>query len=147
MTNQDLLLAMSNLLDEKLDEKLETKLEEKLKPIREDISVLKEDVSVLKEDVSVLKEEVSVLKEEVSVLKEDVSDLKTSVRNLDERQKRIELKIEVDILPNLQLLAENYLPAAKRYVESTSRMDKMQNDIEVMKSVLREHSRQLQLIS
>jgi hypothetical protein len=119
MTNQDLLLAMSNLLDEKLDEKLETKLEEKLKPIREDISVLKEDVS----------------------------DLKTSVRNLDERQKRIELKIEVDILPNLQLLAENYLPAAKRYVESTSRMDKMQNDIEVMKSVLREHSRQLQLIS
>jgi chromosome segregation ATPase len=126
MTNQDLLLAMSNLLDEKLDEKLETKLEEKLKPIREDISVLKEDVSDLKEDVS---------------------DLKTSVRNLDERQKRIELKIEVDILPNLQLLAENYLPAAKRYVESTSRMDKMQNDIEVMKSVLREHSRQLQLIS
>lgn len=115
MENKELLGAISQLLDEKLDEKLE--------PIKEDISGLKEDVSNLKEDVSCLKEDVA---------------------RLDARQTKMELIIENEIRPDIKLLAENYVPAAKMYREQADKIEAMQTDIALMKSVIREHSEILQ---
>lgn len=48
------------------------------------------------------------------------------------------------IMPQIQILAENYLPAAKRYEESVSQIDTMQTDINILKHVVSEHSKQLQ---
>ena len=45
------------------------------------------------------------------------------------------------------MLAENYMPAAKRYKKATAQIESMQADIDVMKSVIREHSEKLQKIS
>lgn len=47
MNDNELLLALSNMMDEKLQ------------PIKEDVSSLKEDVSSLKEDASILKQKVT----------------------------------------------------------------------------------------
>lgn len=54
---------------------------------------------------------------------------------------------ENEIRSDIQLLAENYLPAAKRYEKATAKIDAMQADIDVIKSVIREHSEKLQKIS
>lgn len=97
MTDHELLLAMSDLIDKKLDAKLE--------PIKDDIKSIKDE------------------------------------------QTRINLIIENEIQHDIQLLAENYLPAAKRYEKATAQIEAMQADIDIMKKVITEHSEKLQKLA
>ncbi len=58
----------------------------------------------------------------------------------------IKLDIENDIKPKLRLLAENYVPAAKRYEKAVPRMEAMEADINIMKKVIHEHSQKFQIL-
>ncbi|MCI9333770.1 MAG: hypothetical protein HFI98_03280 [Lachnospiraceae bacterium] len=86
MTDYELLLAMSDLLDKKLQ------------PIKDDIQFLK-------------------------------------------------LQNENDILPRLQNIEACYTSTYNRYKSVISQIDAMQADIDVMKSVIREHSEKLQKLA
>ncbi len=57
---------------------------------------------------------------------------------------KLKLNQENVIMPQIRILAENYLPAAKRYEKSVSQIDTMQTDINMLKHVVSEHSKQLQ---
>ena len=167
LTNEDL-SAIAQLMDTKLSEldaKFDVKLEKNIQPLRQDIRSLKEEVSELRQDVSVLKKEVTILKEDVSALKQDVSALKQDVSALKQDVSVLKLKVsalekEVDNLKQglshislhlenvtdkqLQILAENYLPAAKRFTEAVSQIEELQNDNKIIKQVLAKHSEILQ---
>lgn len=147
-------------------------LKEEVSELRQDVSVLKKEVTILKEDVSALKQDVSVLKQDVSVLKQDVSALKLKVATLEKdisalKQDVSVLKLKVSALEKevdnlkqglshislhlenvtdkqLQILAENYLPAAKRFTEAVSQIEELQNDNKIIKQVLAKHSEILQ---
>jgi len=134
LTQEDL-LAISELLDIKLE------------PVKEEIATLKEDVNGLKDDVAILKDDVAVLKEDVAVLKEDVTLLKEDVTVLQEGQLRINLIIENELRPQIRLLAENYLPAAERYLEEAEHIKEMRSDIDMLKDVVAQHSQQLQALA
>lgn len=86
MTDNELLLALSDMLDKKLQ------------PIKEDIQFLK-------------------------------------------------LQNENDILPRLQNIEACYTSTYNRYKSGVSQIEAMQADIEVMKSVIREHSEKLQRLA
>lgn len=73
------------------------------------------------------------LKAELQPIKDDITSIK--------------LDIENTIKPQIQILAENYLPAAKRYERAVAKVDAMQADIDIMKKVISEHSEKLQKIS
>lgn len=45
------------------------------------------------------------------------------------------------------LLAENYVPAAKKFEKAVPQIESLQADIELMKKVIAEHSQKLQMIS
>ena len=174
LTNEDLSAIaqlMDTKLSE-LDAKFDVKLEKNIQPLRQDIRSLKEEVSELRQDVSVLKKEVTILKEDVSVLKQDVSVLKLKVATLEKdisalkqdvsvlKHKVSALEKDVDNLKQglshislhlenvtdkqLQILAENYLPAAKRFTEAVSQIEELQNDNKIIKQVLAKHSEILQ---
>ena len=66
---------------------------------------------------------------------------------LQDEQTRINLIIENEIQHNINILAENYVPAAKRYEKTTAQLEAMQADIDIMKKVITEHSEKLQKIS
>ena len=133
LTQEDL-LAISQILDVKLE------------PLTGDIASLQEDVASLKEEVSSLKEEVSSLKEEVELLKEDMYLVKKDILILKEEQHRTNLIIENELRPQIRLLAENYLPAAKRYLEEAEQIKEMRSDIDMLKVVVEQHSQQLQAL-
>ena len=153
LTNEDL-SAIAQLMDTKLSEldaKFDVKLEKSIQPLRQDIRSLKEEVSELRQDVSVLKKEVTILKEDVSALKQDVSVLKHKVSalekevdNLKQGLSHISLHLENVTDKQLQILAENYLPAAKRFTEAVSQIEELQNDNKIIKQVLAKHSEILQ---
>jgi len=61
--------------------------------------------------------------------------------------KSINLTLENDILPRLQNIESCYTSTYKRYQSGINQIEAMQADIDVMKSVIREHSEKLQKIS
>lgn len=93
MTDNELLLALSNMMDEKL------------KPLQKDIAQIKDNITG------------------INLHLEDVTDA------------------------NIKLLSENYVPAARKYEASISKIETMQSDIDLLKKVVTEHSTKLQQIS
>lgn len=74
-----------------------------------------------------------------------ISDmLDKKLKPVNDRLKKIELTQENDILPRLQNIEACYTSTYKRYQTGIEQIDAMQADIDVMKSVMREHSEMLQ---
>ncbi|MEZ3491339.1 MAG: hypothetical protein K1W38_03275 [Lachnospiraceae bacterium] len=156
MTDNELLLAISNMMDTKLEpvnkeiQGLKGEIlgiKEDVKGLKEDVEVLKEDVKGLKEDVEVLKEDVKGLKEDVEVLKGDVEVLKEDVSDLKIRVKKIELTQETQILPQLNTIQACYTSTYERYKVSVDDYETMKQDISVLKNVVEQHSEKLQLLA
>lgn len=121
-----------------------TILKEDVSALKQDVSVLKQDVSALKLKVATLEKDISALKQDVSVLKLKVSALEKEVDNLKQGLSHISLHLENVTDKQLQILAENYLPAAKRFTEAVSQIEELQNDNKIIKQVLAKHSEILQ---
>lgn len=82
-----------------------------------------------------------------STLQAELQPLKDEMRDMKQRITSVALHIENTTDKNIQLLAENYVPAAKRYEKATSEIEAMQADIEIMKKVITEHSEKLQKLA
>ena len=73
-------------------------------------------------------------------MENDIKSIKDEQTRIKDEQTRINLIIENDILHDINILVENYVPAAKRYQDATSQ-------IEAMKKVISDHSEKLKKIS
>lgn len=73
--------------------------------------------------------------------------LDTKLKPIEYRLSNIEIHLENITDKNISLLAENYIPAAKRYERDTEKIEATQADIDIMKRVITEHSEKLQQIS
>lgn len=87
-------------------------------------------------------------------MSEEIQDLKHHTYQLEEKLPSIEgeicsLKLHMEnvIEKNIQLLAENYVPAAKRYEEAVPKIETIEADIDIMKKVIMEHSRKLRALA
>ncbi len=129
MTNNELLLAISDMMDKKLKSEIQAELQ----PLKDDISHIKGDINYMKSDINHLNDDVSNIKSDINHLNDDINSIKMHLENVTDK--------------NIQLLAENYVPAAKRYEKATAKIETMQTDIDVIKSVILEHSDKLQKIS
>ncbi len=159
MTNSELLMAISDMLDQKLEEKLEQKLEEKLDkkldekldkklaPINEKLDRIEQKVDVLEQRVDVLEKDVGELKQKVDVIEKDVGELKQKVGVIEKDVRKLELIYENDLQPRLQNIESCYLSTYRRYQDSIMENDAMKLDIQVLKRVVMEHSEKLQKIS
>ena len=162
--NQELLLAISDMLDQKLDQKFETEL----RPIKDDICELKADVKELRSDVTELQSDVKELQSnmtevqsdvkelqsnmtevqnDVKELRSDVTELQSDMTKLQENVHGIHLYLENEVDYKISLLAENYVPAAKRFEQSASRIDAVEEDVGILKTVVTQHSKMLQQLA
>lgn len=131
LTSEDL-LAISQLLD--------TKLDARLKPMENDIRFIRDEQILMRDEQSRLRDEQALMRKEQALMREEQALMK-------EEQARINLIIENDILHAINILVENYLPAAKRYENATEKIESMQTDIDIMKKVISDHSKKLKKIS
>ncbi len=131
LTSEDL-LAISQLLD--------TKLDARLKPMENDIRFIRDEQILMRDEQIRLRDEQALMRKEQALMREEQALMK-------EEQARINLIIENDILHAINILVENYLPAAKRYENATEKIESMQTDIDIMKKVIADHSEKLKKIS
>lgn len=136
MTNEELLVAMSNMMDQKLgstvSDMMDQKLDEKLEP-------LKKDMSEVKERVTNIENRVTNIEDRVTNIENRVTNMETQITNIKDRVTNIELNIENDIRPGIITLCDAYGTQFDRYSISIESHEKMKTDIEVMKSIVSRH--------
>lgn len=128
MTDNELLLALSNLFDKKLQ------------PI-------KEDISELKDRVASLETKVISLENRVASLETKVISLEDKIDTLDTRTRRLELQLETQLIPRLQNIESCYTSTYNRYKSGVTQIEAIQEDVTILKTVVTEHSQKLQKIS
>lgn len=147
-------LAMEQTLEEKLEEKLEQKLDEKLEQKLEEKleqkleQKLEEKLDVKLEQkldgiLAPIRADITILKEQVLSLTDRIGRVEADIADIRKQQERTSKIIENQLIPNIQLLAENYVPAARRYQESEQKQTAMENDIKLLKIVVADHSAKL----
>lgn len=150
-------------------------LKEKVGNLEEDVSILKEKVSNLEEDVSILKEKVGGLEEKVGSLISRMDSLESRMGSLESRMDSLESRMDLlesrmdslesrmgslekevrrnsillenEVLPRVQTIEKMYVGSSRNFMEKVAQIDSMQNDIDVMKVVIQEHSEKLEKIS
>ena len=179
--NQELLLAISDMLDQKFEKELRpikddicemktdvkelqsdvtelqsdvTELQNDVKELRSDVTELQSDVKELRSDVTELQSDVKELRSDVTELqsdvkelRSDVTELQSDVTKLQENVHGIHLYLENEVDYKISLLAENYVPAAKRFEQSASRIDAVEDEVGILKTVVTQHSKMLQQLA
>ena len=146
MTNNELLLNISGLLDKKLSpvndklKQIENCIESNIVPRLDSLEGTLNDNVVPRLDSLE-----GTLNDNVVPRLDSLED--TLNNNLSPNIKRINLTLENSISPRLQNIEACYVSTYKRYQSGVDQFDAMDVDIQIMKSVLREHSEKLQKIS
>lgn len=71
----------------------------------------------------------------------------SKLKPIEHRITKIEVAIESEIKPNIQLLAENYVPASKKYTAETEKIESIETDVSILKAIVTEHSEKLQQLA
>ena len=72
--------------------------------------------------------------------------LDKKLKPVNERLTKIELSLENNMLPRLQNIEACYMSTFNRYQAGCKQIDAMQTDVNLLKSVVRNHSKKLQSV-
>lgn len=139
MSNEELLLAISNLMD--------SKLKSELQPIKNDLQFIKDEVATLKKDVAVLKEDVATLKGKMSIEREKSDIIWENLQSLQSDVHSIQLCQENVLLPRLDTIESCYTGTYNRYKNNADKMDAVFEDVQLVKQVVETHSQRLQKLA
>lgn len=132
MSDNELLLAISDIMDKKLDTRL-IPIEENIREMQSDIRHIKGDIVSMKADIDDMKSDIVSMKSDIFTLQCDVHDLKLTQENI--------------ILPRLDTIESCYTTTYSRYKDYADKMASAFVDIDLLKKVVSEHSEKLQKIS
>ena len=124
MTDNELLLAMSEMMKSQME------------PFKEEMR------EMITETV---KSEMEPFKEEVREMITET--VKTEIEPLEKDVKEMKLLIENDVLPRLQNIESCYVTTYEIFRNKAEQIDTMQTDVDMLKLVVTEHSEKLQKIS
>ena len=133
MDNKELLLAISDMMDEKLDainvrmDTMEDKLTSRMDALDAKIDAVDCKLSA---DIRALDAKIDAVDERLS------ADIK-----------KINVSLENEVLPRITHIEQCYFATSERYINETGRINGLVADVQVLKSVVQNHSERLQKIS
>ena len=131
MTDSEILLAMSTMLD----------------PIRDTVQEIRIDLNGVKSDLNDVKSDLNGMKSDLIDVKFDLNDVKAGLKEVENRVKKIEITQEHTILPRLSNIESCYVTTYERYKNSVDDYESIKQDLPIIKQVLQQHSIKLQSIS
>lgn len=151
MSDHELLLAISNMLDAKLKAELQAlkaELHDEIQAVRTELLGEIQTVRTeLHEEVRSVRAEVQELRAEVQEVKAELQEVKAEQRVLKEELHRIKLYQENVIMPRLNTIEACYTGTYRRYASYVEKMEATFRDVEVLKIVVAEHSEKLQKLA
>ena len=136
MNHNELLHAISDIMDQKLEEK-----------VMPQINNLGNRFDNLETRFDGLEARFDGLETRFDDLETSVDDLSGSFSSLDSRVKNIELTLENDVVPRLSHIEQCYIDTFERYQEGVQKLDEMHRDIDVIKLTVTDHSEELNKIT
>ncbi len=118
MTDNELLLALSGMLDKKLKAELQ--------PIKNELQTMKDDIADMKGEIADIKSNMLIMQNEI---------------------RQIKLCQENIILPRLDTIESCYSDTFNRYRTYADKMDSVFEDVELLKTVVTHHSEKLQKLA
>ena len=151
MDNKELLLAISDMMDEKLDainvrmDTMEDKLTSRMDALDAKIDAVESKLSA---EICALDAKIDAVDCKLSA---DIRALDAKIDAVDERLsadiKKINVSLENEVLPRITHIEQCYLATSERYTNETGRINGLVADVQVLKSVVQNHSERLQKIS
>jgi len=145
MTENELLLAISDMMDHKLKSELQP-IKNDLQTVKNEVQLVKNEVQMLNEDLQTVKDEVQLVKDEVQLMKEDLETVKDKVQTIENDVHHMKLYQENIIMPRLNTIESCYTDTYGRYRNYSDKMEAAFEDIELLKRVVSEHSMKLQAL-
>lgn len=152
LTKEDAVM-ISQLFGEQLEKQLEKHLapiHEQLQGIHMRLDRLEERVAKLEERMTALEERVTKLEERMTAMEGRMTVMEGRMTAVEDRMTineghmlKVELLLENDMLPRLQNIEACYTSTYRRYQFRTEQIDTMQEDVNVLKKVVQEHSEML----
>ena len=162
MTDHELLLAISGMLDTKLRAEIQTlkaELHEEMQALKaelhEEMQALKAELyegiqavrAELYGEIQTLRTEVQGVKAELQEVRAEVQTVKTELRALKEEVHCIKAYQQDVIMPRLNTIEECYTGTYRRYARYVEKMESVFQDVEVLKVVVAEHSEKLKKLA
>ena len=145
MTENELLLAISHMMDQKLKCELQP-IKNDLQTVKNEVQLVKNEVQLVKEDLQTVKNEVQLVKDEVQLMKEDLETVKDKVQTIENDVHHMKLYQENIIMPRLNTIESCYTDTYSRYRNYSDKMETAFEDIGLLKKVVSEHSIKLQAL-
>lgn len=167
MTNNELLLAISDLLDVKLKaemQSLKNELHEEIRAVRDELhaeiqavknelhteiqavkSELRLEIRAVRDD---LHAEIQAVRDELHAEIQAVRDeLYAEIQSLDARVRLLQLNQENVIMPRLDNIESCYTATFRRYQDYGDKMESVREDVDLLKKVVMSHSEKLQKLA
>ena len=141
MTDDELLLAISDIMDKKI-QPLDTKIDDVESSLYSKIDHMGQLLNAKIDHVE------QSLNAKIDSVEQSLNAKIDSVENsLQGQITKINICLENDIKPRLQNIEECYLSTFERYKSRSEQLDQLQLDVSVIKRVLIDHGDKLQKIS
>ena len=134
MTDNELLRAISNMLDTKL------------KPIDIRMERMEGRMERVEGCMDHMDDRMERIEGRMERMEGQLVQISNWMVQIDNRTKKLEVMLEFDIKPRLQNIEACYTSTYDRYKSGVEQIETMQADIDIMKKVLEEHSEKLQKI-
>ena len=119
-------VKLETKLEEKLEEKLDAKLEEKLEVKLEEKLDTKLDIRLKK-------------------IHARLDSLEERMDHAESKIHRLGLVLENDVVRPIRLLCENLYPTSKGWLENEHRLSTLEEDVAVIKTVVKKHSESIHI--
>ena len=137
MTDHEIILLLHNDMKEmKADIK---GMKADINDMKADINDMKADINDMKADINGVKADMNGVKADMNGMKADIRDLKEKTASLDRRVGDIQIAIENEIRPSIQIIAEGHLDLSRKLDEALSdrktremdrlRIARLENDV------------------
>ena len=174
MTNNELLLSISDMIDSKLNAglrlmknemqdmkgELQTELRTMEQGLRSDMQTMEQGLrSDMQKMEQGLRSDMQKMEQELrSDIQELRSDMQTMEQGLRSDMKKMEQEVKSDIhmlklcqenliLPRLNTIESCYTDTYRRYRDDADQMEAVSADVDIMKKVIAEHSQRLQKLA
>ena len=99
-------------------------------------------------EIRVLDAKIDAVEEKLSA---DISALNAKMNAIDQQHgadiRTIKISLENVVIPRINHIEQCYLATSERYINDSGRIDGLLIDVQVIKSIVQDHSTQLQKIS